>query len=111
MRQSRLFKNLRYLLAGWLAGVGTVIVLLWIWPSIFPGIANADHYDAVDPGTWFILGLTLLIATPGALLGGFIGSRLPREGGETEQTLAAAVVGIIFTLPFACYGLWVFSGY
>lgn len=110
MRQSKLFKNLRYPLIGWIAGVGTVVVLLWIWPSIFPGITNADHYNAVDPGTWFIFGLTLLIATPGALIGGFIGSRLPREGGETEQTLVAALVGIVFTIPFACYSLWVFSG-
>lgn len=111
MGRSKLVKNLRYLVIGWAAGAGTVILMYWIWPAIFPGISRPEHYDTVDPGMWFIVGLTLLLATPGALIGGFIGSRLPREGGQTEQSLAAALLGIVFAIPFACYGLWVLSRY
>jgi len=52
----------------------------------------------------------LVIATPAAIIGGFIGSRLPREGGSTEQTLVAVVVGAILAVPFACMSLWLLSG-
>jgi hypothetical protein len=111
MTLSNIIKNLRYPLIGWVAGVATILVLGWIWPAIFPGIARPEHYDATDPGMLVILGIPLLIATPAALIGGFIGSRLPREGGPTEQMITAAFMGALFTLPFGCYGLWVFSGY
>jgi len=45
------------------------------------------------------------------LVGGFIGSRIPREGGQTEQFMMAAIMGIIFSLPFACMVLWFFTGW
>jgi hypothetical protein len=36
---------------------------------------------------------------------------LPREGGRTEQTIVAALVGAILVVPFGCMSLWLFSGY
>ena len=104
-------KNLRYPIAGWVAGVVTILLLYWIWPAIFPGIVNADHYDAPQTSFLFILGVAILVATPAALIGGLLGSRAPREGGRTEQTIVAALVGGLLTLPFACMTLWLFSGY
>lgn len=107
----RLQKNIRYPIAGWLAAVVGILVLGWIWPSFFPGINEPTHYDVAPVSMTYILGLSILIATPAALVGGLIGSRLPREGGRTEQTLAAALVGMILAFPFACYTLFLFSGY
>lgn len=106
----KILANLRYPLAGWVAGVLTVFLLTWIWPVFFPGINNTQHYDTPPIATTFILGVTLAIATPAALIGGLIGSRLPREGGSTEQTLVAFVIGAILVVPFACMSLWLLSG-
>ena len=107
----RILKNARYLLAGWLAGVVTIFALNSIWPIIFPGIVQAQHYDSPAIGLPFILAVTLVIATPAALIGGLVGSRLPREGGRAEQTIVAALIGAILVIPFGCASLWVFSGY
>ncbi len=107
----KMIKHLRFLAAGWLAGLVTIIGLSWIWPTVFPGIIQAEHYDVPEIGLPFILGVALLIATPFALLGGLIGSRLPREGGRTEQTVLAALFGAMFVIPFGCATLWLFSGY
>jgi len=107
----KIMQNLRYPIVGWITAVVGILILGWIWPAFFPGINQAAHYGAADTGMGFILGLTILVATPAALIGGLIGSRLPREGGRTEQTLVAALVGMILAFPFACYSLWVFSGY
>lgn len=106
-----ILKNLRYPIAGWIAGVVAILGLSWVWPAVFPGIVQAEHYDAPEVPLAFIIGVTLLIATPAALVGGFLGSRLPREGGSTEQTIVAALVGAILVIPFGCASLWVFSGY
>jgi len=106
----KLLANLRYPLAGWIAGILTVLALTAIWPAFFPGISNEQHYDTPPIATSFILIVTLVIATPAAIIGGFIGSRLPREGGSTEQTLVAVVVGAILAVPFACMSLWLLSG-
>jgi hypothetical protein len=106
----KLIKNLRYPLAGWIAGVVIIFGLISVWPSIFPGMTNTTHYETPPVPMQFILGATLVVATPAALVGGLIGSRLPREGGATEQTIVAALVGAILALPFGCASLWVFSG-
>ena len=45
------------------------------------------------------------------LVGGLIGSRIPREGGQSEQFYMAGIMGIIFSLPFACMILWFFTGW
>ncbi len=100
-----------FAVAGWLAGVGAVLLLGLLWPAAFPGIINDSHYYGTGPGLALIILGTLVLASPGAAVGGLIGSRLPREGGRTEQMLAAGLLGIILALPFGCLGLWFFSGY
>lgn len=106
----RILKNLRYPLAGWVAGIVTVLALTAFWPTIFPGITNTEHYDSPPIAIPLILGTTFVIVTPIALLGGLIGSRLPREGGETEQMLVAIIVGALLSVPFVCGSLWFFTG-
>lgn len=107
----KITRNLRYALTGWIGGVVAILGLGFLWPAIFPGITQAVHYDAPDPGLPLILVISLLIATPAALIGGWVGSRVPREGGSTEQTIMAFLLGAILTIPFGCASLWVFSGY
>ena len=82
-----------------------------LWPQIFPAIGRVGHYYGVGPGFPIILVSELIFASPAALIGGLIGGRIPREGGEREQRLMAAIVGVILALPFGCFGLWVFTGY
>lgn len=106
----KILANLRYPIAGWIAGVLTTLGLLWIWPTFFPGISNTQHYDSPPIAVPFILGVTLAVVTPVALIGGFIGSRLPREGGRSEQTIVAVLIGAIVSMPFVCFILWTFSG-
>lgn len=103
--------KLRYPLVGWAAGMAAVLGLSLLWPSIFPGILQAQHYNSADLSFAYILGLALVVATPAALLGGWVGSRLPREGGRSEQTLVAALIGVILAVPFSCAGLWLLSSY
>lgn len=102
---------LKFALTGWVAGAVAIVGLGLYWPTIFPGIVELDHYYGAGPDLPFIIGLALLIATPGALVGGLIGSRLPKEGGQTEQSIMAAILGAILALPFGCYGLWFFTGW
>lgn len=107
----KLASNLRFALSGWIAGVAATILLGLVWPQIMPAIVNVEHYYGAGPGIWVIMGIVLLLASPAAAVGGFIGSRIPREGGRREQQLAAVVTGIVLAMPFACYGLWFFTGY
>ena len=100
-----------FILAGWLAGMAAILLLGVAWPAAFPGIVNDSHYYGTGPGLALIVAGTLVFASPGAAIGGLIGSRIPREGGRTEQMLAAGLTGIMLALPFGCLGLWLFSGY
>src|SRR5688572_15412728 len=95
-----------FALAGWLAGVTAILLLGVAWPAAFPGIVNDSHYYGAGPGLALIILGTALFASPGAAIGGLIGSRIPREGGRTEQMLAAGIAGIALALPFGCLGLW-----
>ena len=104
-------KNLGFALAGWMAAVISIVLVGFIWPSIFPAIIRADHYYGEGPALTAIIGMAILFASPFALAGGYIGSRIPREGGESDQYIMAAIAGIGFSLPFACYGLWLFTGW
>jgi hypothetical protein len=107
----KISRPLAYALAGWVVGsIATVGVGLY-WPTIFPAIVEDSHYYGDGPGLPVIIGLALLAATPGALVGGLIGSRIPKEGGQTEQYIMAGIMGIVFALPFACMGLWFFTGW
>lgn len=106
----RILKNLRYPAAGWIAGLGMVLFLTWLWPAIFPSLTNIERYEAPPIPLTVILMTSLVVATPAALIGGFIGSRIPREGGETEQTITAVLIGAILSIPFVCGSLWFFTG-
>jgi hypothetical protein len=106
-----LLRFLRFALIGWLAGAIFTLGVGLLWPAIFPGIVNPEHYFAVPsislPAT---LVVTVWIASLFALLGGLIGGILPREGGSREQNVAAALGGIILSIPFGCFNYWMLSG-
>ena len=90
--------------------IGAVGVTLY-WPTIFPAIMENEHYYGIGPSLSIIVGLVLVFVSPAALVGGLIGSRIPKEGGQNEQFMMAAIMGIVFSLPFACMVLWFFTGW
>jgi len=104
-------KPLAFALTGWLAGAIVSVGIGFSWPSIFPAIVVVEHYYSAGPSLLTIIAFSVILASPGGLLGGFIGSRIPREGGQTEQFYMAGIMGIIFSLPFACMFLWFFTGW
>jgi len=104
-------RNISYALTGWLAGVLFTIVMGFVWPKIFPGIVNIDHYYGAGPNLISIIGIALLVISPASLVGGLIGGRVSIEGGEAGQRLIAAIFGIIFTIPCGCALYLFFTGY
>ena len=62
---------------------------------------------AIDHPFLLILALILLIVSPAALVGGLVGGRLPKEGGQLGQLIMAAICGIIVAVPLSCAGFWV----
>ena len=104
-------KALTFALAGWLSGAIFVLVIGFTWPSIFPAIVVVEHYYGTGPTLLTIITFSILLSSPGGLLGGLIGSRIPREGGRTEQFYMAGIMGILFSVPFACMILWFFTGW
>jgi len=107
----KLSASFGFALIGWAGGVVATLVLGVLWPRMMPAIINVEHYYGAGPGVPVILAIVAALASPAALVGGLIGSRIPKEGGRLEQQLAAVILGIILALPFACYGLWFFTGY
>jgi hypothetical protein len=107
----KISKALTFALTGWLVGAIFVLVVGLAWPSIFPAIVVVEHYYGAGPSLLTIIVFSVLLASPGGLIGGWIGSRIPREGGRTEQFYMAGIMGIIFSLPFACMILWLFTGW
>jgi hypothetical protein len=104
-------RPLVFALTGWVVGAIAIISVGLSWPAIFPAIGVVEHYYGAGPSLFTIIGFGIILASPGGLVGGLIGSRIPREGGQTEQFLMAAIMGIIFSLPFACMVLWFFTGW
>src|SRR5512141_978536 len=104
-------KSLLFALTGWLVGAIAAIVIGFSWPTIFPAIVIVKHYYGAGPGLWTIILFSIILASPGGLLGGIIGSRIPKEGGQSEQYIMAGIMGIVFSLPFACMILWFFTGW
>jgi hypothetical protein len=104
-------RPLVFALTGWLVGAIAIVLIGFAWPSIFPAIVVVEHYYGAGPGLLAIIGVSLLLASPGGLIGGLIGSRIPREGGRSEQLYMAGIMGIIFSLPLACMILWFFTGW
>jgi len=104
-------RPLAFALTGWLVGAIATIAIGFFWPKIFPAIVVVEHYYGAGPSILTIMVFSIILASPGGLVGGLIGSRIPREGGQTEQFRMAAIMGIIFSLPFACMVLWFFTGW
>jgi hypothetical protein len=102
---------LAFALTGWIAGIIATIGVGLYWPTIFPGIEQVQHYYGTGPNLYTIVVLALLPATPGSLIGGLIGYRIPKEGGKSEQYFMSAIFGVLFALPFTCISLWFFTGW
>ena len=100
-----------FALAGWVASVIVIVAVGLYWPTIFPAIIRPEHYYGEGPEILSIIGLAIIFGSPAALVGGVIGSRVPKEGGQTEQLIMAGIFGVILALPFACMGLWFFTGW
>jgi hypothetical protein len=103
---------LRFAASGWLAGVVALVLLSLVWPNIFPGFVNYQHYDptGAPPNLVLIVLIDLAAASLPAIIGGIVGGQLPKEGGSRQQYMMAAIFGLIFALPCGCGGLWLFSG-
>lgn len=111
LRSLKIGENLRFASIGWLGGIGADLILGLVWPAIFPEIVRRDHFYGTIPGLAFIVGTALVITSPFACVGGLIGSRLPTEGGDTEERIVAALGGAILVIPFACYSMWLLTGF
>ena len=104
-------QNLSFAFTGWIGGVLGILAFGLAYTIIFPAVVRPEHYYGPGPGYPLILGLAILVGSPGALLGGFIGGRVSSEGGKWSQRILAAIFGIGLSLPCSCYSLWVFTGY
>jgi hypothetical protein len=107
----KILRPLGFALTGWVVGVIVIAGVGFAWPTIFPAIIRNDHYYGAGPSLLTIISIAIIFASPGGLVGGLIGSRIPREGGKNEQFIMAAIIGVILALPFACFGLWFFTGW
>ena len=103
---------LRFAAIGWVAGVLALVLLSFVWPSVFPGFVNYRHYVSTGPAPNLVLFVLIVIAAASlpALIGGIVGGQIPKEGGSRQQLLMSAIFGIILALPIGCFGLWLFSG-
>jgi hypothetical protein len=92
-------EQLLWALIGWLVGIGSVFAVgLVILPIVLPTRAVG--------GEWILFGIVLLIVSPFALLGGWVGGRLPREGGRGSQRTFAALSGLLLSMPATCITFW-----
>ena len=98
--------RLVFMRTGWLAGLVAVLLLGVVWPAILPSGLNLTHYYGNNQGPLLVILVAMLIGSPGAIVGGLVGSRIPREGGSTDQLVAAALMGIVLALPFGCLAMW-----
>ncbi len=98
-------------LTGWLAGAVGSILMGVVWPIAFPAIVRLDHYYGVGPSVPSLVWLGFLISSPFTLVAGIVGGRLIREGGRTEQLVAAAILGLLVAIPFTGCSFWVFTGW
>ncbi len=107
----KIIYTLSYALIGWVAGVVATVGVGLYWPTIFPAIVRNDHYYGAGPGLPFIIAIAVLFASPAALIGGMIGGWIPKEGGRTDEYIMAMIFGVFLATPFACYGMWFFTGW
>ena len=78
--------HLVFALTGWLVGAIAIIAIgLCLAQQFFPRLGWLNIIMVLDQVCSHIIGFGILLASPGGLVGGLIGSRIPREGGQTEQ--------------------------
>src|SRR4026208_401776 len=106
-----ILRPLVFALTGWVVGAIATISVGLSWPEILPVVGVVENYYGAGPGLFTIIGFGIILASPGGLVGGLIGSRIPREGGENEEFMMGGIMGIIFSLPFACKVRWFFTGW
>src|SRR5258706_8908873 len=106
----KILQPLAYALTGWVVGAIAIVGVGIVWPTIFPAIIRNNHYYGDGPSLPTIIGFAIIFASPGGLVGGFIGSRIPREGGRNEQLILDGVIGIILVFAIRCFGILVFPG-
>jgi hypothetical protein len=104
-------RNITFAVIGWVAGVISTVVLGLLWPIIFPAIINVENYYGAGPSLAVIIGIVLLFVTPASIIGGLVGGRLAREGGERGQRLLSIIFGITLATPCGCMGYWFFTGF
>jgi hypothetical protein len=104
-------RTLSYAITGWIAGAAAALGLVLVWPSIFPAIVRPEHYYGYVPTLFQLLLISLVIMTPAAVVGGIVGGRVSIEGGEGGQRVIAIIFAIVFSLPFSCFVLWIFTGF
>ena len=107
----KIIRYIAFALTGWIVGVIAILVIGAVWPSIFPAIIQNGHYYGAGPSLSAIIIMAILFATPAALVGGIIGSVIPKEGGKQEQYIMAGIISILLALPFSCLCLWFFTGW
>jgi hypothetical protein len=107
----KIIRPLVFALTGWVMSAIAIVGIGFAWPTIFPAIIRTDHYYGAGPSLPIIIEFAIIFASPGGLIGGFVGSRIPQEGGRNEQLIMAAIMGVILAIPFACLGLWLFTGW
>ena len=100
---------LAFLLTGWVACAAAIVFVGVTWPSVFPSGQKLEEFYGSAYGFPLVILTAIIIGTPAAIVGGLLGSRVPREGGEREQFIAAAVGGILLALPFSCLVLYYLS--
>lgn len=104
-------RSLRFAFVGAAAGLLVSGCLTGVWPIILPAVVRVEHYYGFGPELVQLLAMNAAAAVLPAALGGWLGSRIPREGGRAEQAAMAGLVGAAFAVPFACFSLWVWTGY
>ncbi len=102
------FLKLRYDLlnafTGLVAGLFATVGFNYIWQEVIP--IEAEEAMRSGPFHLRVLVVILLAVALPAIAGGIIGGRIPREGGIKNQLILAAVFGLLFVLPFACFIFW-----
>src|SRR5258708_24618311 len=98
---------LRFAFVGWVAGVLALILLSLVWPNVMPGCVHYSHYDPTGPAPNLVLIVAVILAAASlpAIIGGVIGGRISKEGGNRQQLIMAGIFGIILALPVGCFGL------
>lgn len=108
---AQLRRHFRFAIAGWVSGGLATLGVSLIWPAIFPAVVRPERYYGPGPALLVIVLIVVVLVSPAGLIGGVIGSRMPREGGQIEQTIMAAVMGAVLAVPLACLHLWFWTGW